>query len=316
MGIQILEVEKTPLLQDGDELTELISELHKADRKYRKGAPEKDRDALYHDAQLSHIVRNKRTSSNSVTSAWFLTNDNSIIAHGIQKKEENEPPYSIKLITLLNTLSPFVESQSLKLEFEELFMNLVSNDILPKSYQFTVNDLQMFVGFDMKAKEMPPEFIRKGMAHVKKEILKGGGLTEENKSAVLYEFNKYISSPDKNFIELQRRYEVKIYARDKTIESKDQEIQLIKKVSSRKMETKNRVIIIISSLFISILLWSQFPNLISVISESVKRPSLFPVAIQIILISLTLGLLFQNKRRLVAVSGVIITILAIIIGLI
>ncbi len=57
---------------------------------------EKDDNALYHDAQLCHIVRNIRVRPNKSTSGWFLTDDNSVIAHGIYKKGQDEPPYSIK----------------------------------------------------------------------------------------------------------------------------------------------------------------------------------------------------------------------------
>lgn len=308
MGIKIVELRQTSLLDEGEKLNQIKSELHEFDKKYRKTRPIKDDNALYHDAQLCHIVRSIRKSSGKPTFAWFLTDDNSVIAHGIHHKGQDEAPYSIKLITLLTTLSPFVETQTLRLEFQELFANLVSKDILPKDYQFSANDLQMFVGFDLKAKEMPPEFIRKGIAHIKKEILKGGGLTEENKPTVLYEFNKFLASPEKNFIELQRRYESKIQARDK-------EIQDLKIQRDREKDWKNRLAILLPGIFGSIILWIQYPNLFAALVHIVDRPLFISTGIQLAIISVVGSLLLPRNARVIAIAGGIATVSSIIVGL-
>ena len=245
------------------------------------------------------------------TAAWFLTRDNSIIAYGISKKKRGEAPYSIKIATLLHTLSPFVESQALKVEFGDLFVNLISRDLLPKEQLFGVEDLKMLVGFDIKAKSIPAEIIRKGIAHVKNEILKEGGLTEENKSQVLYEFTKYISVPDQSMVELQRRYEQKIQARDADLKRKESEATLLQ----GKVARRDRIITILGGAFLSILLWIGYLVFSESMLEIIKRPLFLTLAIQIVLISIIISLLYPQRVKTVAIVGVIATIASIVAGL-
>lgn len=311
MGIHVIAVKDSDLLEDGEELETIKSKLAEFDAKYRKLSPRKDDNALYHDAQLYHIVKTIRTKTKRPTAAWFLTYDNSIVAHGISVKGKAEAPYSIKVATLLHTLSPFVESQALRVEFGDLFVNLISRDLLPKEQLFNVEDLKMLVGFDLKAKSMPPEVIRKGIAHVKNEVLKGGGLTEENKPQVLYEFTKYISSPDQSMVELQRRCEQRIRARDADLERKESETSQLQ----RRVTTRDRIIAILGGAFASTLLWIGYSVFSDNISEIFKKPLFLAVAIQIVFISTIVSILYPQRLRTVAIAGGIATIASIIAGL-
>ena len=315
MGVNIVGPRNVSLLEDGEELDQIKSELHEFDIKHRKTMNRKDDNALYHDAQLCHIVTETRKETRRSTASWFLTDDNSVIEHGIHKKGDGEPPYSIKLMTLLTTISPFVESQALKLEFEDLFMNLVSKDLLPKEQLFGVDDLKMFVGFDMVAKEMPPEFVRKGVAYIKKEILKGGGLTEENKPNVLYEFTKYLSAPEKNFMELQRRYEGKIQARDNTIEDKDQEIDSLKSESEKQKEKNTGNIVMLASIFVSVILWIGYGAYLDSLVKVAERPLFLTIAVQLIVISVGFGILYRKRALITGIVGGLLVIASIIAGL-
>jgi hypothetical protein len=193
------------------------------DRKYRRMYPAKNKNALFHDAYLYFLIRKLR-SQGEPTSAWFLTLDNSMIEHGIATKVEDIPPYSIRLFSLLQTLSQFVESQALKGEFADLFGELVSKDLLPRNQLFTIEDLKLLIGFDIRAKEIPPEFVRKAMLHVKKNILKGGQINDKNRSEAIHEFTKFLATPDQNFIEIRKKYDKKIQDRDEDIKQKDREI--------------------------------------------------------------------------------------------
>ena len=311
MGIDVIEVEDSDLLDEGEELKTIKSELAEFDERYRRIRPPKDDNALYHDAQLYHIIKTTRAKMKKTTAAWFLTRDNSIIAYGISKKKRGEAPYSIKIATLLHTLSPFVESQALKVEFGDLFVNLISRDLLPKEQLFGVEDLKMLVGFDIKAKSIPAEIIRKGIAHVKNEILKEGGLTEENKSQVLYEFTKYISVPDQSMVELQRRYEQKIQARDADLKRKESEATLLQ----GKVTRRDRIITILGGVFLSILLWIGYLVSSESMLEIIKRPLFLTLAIQIVLISIIISLLYPQRVKTVAIVGVIATIASIVAGL-
>ena len=311
MGIDVIDVKGSDLLDDGEELETIKSELAEFDARNKSSRPLKDDNALYHDAQLYHIVKTIRAKTKKTTASWFLTNDNSLIAYGISRKKKDEAPYSIKIGTLLHTLSPFVESQALKVEFGDLFVNLISRDLLPREQLFGVEDLKMLVGFDIKAKSIPAEVIRKGIAHVKNEVLKGGGLTEENKSQVLYEFTKYISVPDRSLVELHRRYEEKIRARDEDLKRKEQEATLLQ----GKVIRRERIITILGGVFISILLWIGYLVFSENILEIIKRPLFLASAIQIVIISTIISILYPQRVIMVTIVGGLATIASIIAAL-
>lgn len=222
MGVEIIEFQNGEGLFDKDELNEIIEELRIYDRKYRSQYPAKDERALFHDAYHYFLVKKERVE-NEVNSGWFLTMDHSVIEHAITKKIEDAPPYAIRLLLILQTLSQFVESQALKGEFADLFGELVAKDLLPGDKLFNYDDLKLLIGFDIKAKAIPPEFVRKATHHIKKNILKGGGITDENKSEVIHEFTKFLSTAA-NFVEIQRRYDKKLRDRDDDIKLRDKEI--------------------------------------------------------------------------------------------
>jgi hypothetical protein len=311
MGIDVINVKDSDWLHDEEELKTIKSELVKFDELYRRYRPPKDDNALYHDAQLYHIVNTIRAKTMRTTASWFLTMDNSIIAHGINKRKKDEAPYAIKITTLLHTLSPFVESQALRVEFSDLFGNLISRDILPREQLFGIEDLKMLVGFDIKAKSIPPEIIRKGIAHVKNEVIKEGGLTKENKPQVLYEFTKFISVPDRSMVELQRRHEQKIQARDADLKKKESEVTLLQ----RKVRRRDYIITVLAGVFLSVLLWIVYFIFSQNISGIVNRPLFLAFSVQIAFISIIISLLYPQKLRTVAIAGGIAIIASIVAGL-
>lgn len=223
MGIEIIPFDDEKKIFTRDEIKEMKAELSFFDRKYRSKWDPKNDAALFHDAYLYYIVKEIR-EKNSPNSSWFLTMDNSVIEHGISKKKENEPPYSIRLLSILQTLSQFVESHALKGEFADMFGELVSKDLLPRDQLFSFSDLKLLIGFDIKAKDIPPEFIRKATLHIKNQVLKGGELNEKNRAEVIQEFHKYLATPEQNFIELQKKFDKKLRDRDEDIKIKEQKI--------------------------------------------------------------------------------------------
>jgi predicted nucleic acid-binding protein len=218
------------------ELEEIKNELLEFDRKYRPSSPAKNDNALFHDGYHYYLVEKIRKEKEP-TSAWFLTLDNSVIEHGIYKKVDQQPPYSIRLFSLLQTLSQFVESQALKGEFADLFGELISKDLLPREQLFSLEDLRLLIGFDIRAKGIPPEFVRKATMHIKKNILKGGELTEKNRSEAIHEFTKFLATPEQNFIEIRKKYDKKLHDKDEDLKLKDKEIKSIKnKVADKDKE--------------------------------------------------------------------------------
>jgi len=237
MGIELVPFDEKVKFFSKKELEDVKEELHKFDRKYRAKWQPKNDNALFHDAYLYFLINDIRSKS-GISSSWFLTMDNSVIEHGIAKKAEENPPYSIRLLSLLQTLSQFVESQALKGEFADMFGELISKDLLPRDQLFSYSDLKLLIGFDIKAKEIPPEFVRKATLHIKNNVLKDGGLTDKNKAEVIQEFHKFLATPEHNFLELQKKYDKKLWDRDEDLKLKDNRI----KEFEEKVKEKDGVI--------------------------------------------------------------------------
>jgi predicted nucleic acid-binding protein len=223
MGVEFIPIDKKQEIYTPDDFQSVKDDIAFFDRKYRRMSLAKNENALFHDTYLYFLIDKYRKESDSV-SAWFLTLDNSVIEHGISTKKEEQPPYSIRLFSLLQTLSQFVESQALKGEFSDLFGELVSKDLLPRDKMFSIDDLKLLIGFDIRAKEIPPEFVRKATLHIKKNILKGGQITEKNKSEAIHEFTKFLATPEQNFVEIIKKYDKKLKDRDDDLKLKDREI--------------------------------------------------------------------------------------------
>ncbi len=325
MGVMFIEYQNGDDLFDKAELDEITKEIEEYDRKYRKLYPAKDERALFHDAYHYFLVNNNRKDGDE-TSAWFLTMDHSIIEHGAYRREEGAPPYSIRLLSILQTISPFIESQALKGEFADLFSELIAKDLLPQEQLFSYEDLKLLIGFDIKAKEIPPEFVRKATFHIKKNILKGGGLTEENKAEVIHEYTKFFSTPDKNFIELQRKYDRKLKDRDEDIKTKDAEIDQLKtEISSKERDLddttdslnvkikklKHLILVILlftSGISLSLVLWFNKFSFYATWLEKFQRPVFFNISVQLFIISTMLYFIFPSKKKWILIAGALTTL--------
>ncbi len=236
MGVEYIPLKEGDEKWTQKEFDDVKTEIAQFDRKYRRMSLAKNENALFHDTYLYFLIQGIRDETDP-TGAWFLTLDNSIIEHGVSKKKDETPPYSIRLFSLLQTLSQFVESQALKGEFSDLFGDLVSKDLLPRERLFSVEDLKLLIGFDIRAKEIPPEFVRKATLHIKQNILKGGEITEKNKSEAIHEFTKFLATPEQNFVEIRKKYDKKLKDRDEDLKLKEQEIATAKsEVETKKGE--------------------------------------------------------------------------------
>jgi polyhydroxyalkanoate synthesis regulator phasin len=338
MGIEIIPFPKENEIVKRPEFKVVSQELTDYDHKVRTYAKHKDENAIFHDTYFYFLIDEIR-SHNKITSAWFLTRDNSVIQHSLFRIKTNQPPYAIKLLTLLQTLSPFVESQALKGEFADLFAELISKDLLPTEHLLSLDDLKMLVGFDVRSKSIPPEFIRKATLHIKTKILKGGGITAENRNLVVQEYLKYLATPEQNFVEFHKKYEKKIQDREEDIIAKNKFIKELEQKIINNTENftvaldkktndidflKNQIdklkesFINIASIFItfliSLVLWlNNFPFYTSFL-EKLKTPFLFNFSIQIVIVSSCLSFIFPGKKRLPIVAGILGVIASIILG--
>jgi hypothetical protein len=336
MGIEIIKFTSADTLCNKTELDKITEDLRIFDRKFRGQYPAKDDRALFHDAYHYFLVRYERSKKEN-TSAWFLTMDHSVVEHAIANKSDDSPPYAIGLLSFLHTLSQFVESQALKGEFADLFGELIAKDMLPRDQLFDYNDLKLLIGFDIKAREIPPEFVRKATFHIKKNILKGGGITNENRAEVIHEFTKYLSTPDQNFIEMQRKFDKKIQDRDDDIKEKEKRIKDLedqKRLDNEKITTKlnekdeealflkSQVLklrhqifsfgIIVVSLGLSLVLWINKFSFYLLWLTKFKTPFFFNLSIQLFIISTVLFFIFPERKKWIIFSGALVTLGSII----
>ncbi len=332
MGVEIVGFEENGTLFDKKDLKKILKELNKYDRKFRSHWPPKDDRALFHDAYHYFLIQKEREKSGS-SAAWFLSMDHSVIEHAIFKKKEESPPYAIRLLSVLQTLSQFVESQALKGEFSELFGELIAKDLLPRDQIFNYEDLKLLIGFDIKSKDIPPEFVRKATHHIKTNILKGGGITEDNKAQVIYEYTKFLSTPDQNFVELQRKYDKKLRDKDDDIQIRDKKIEVLEKsveansiVFTEQMKSKDLEVgqlnseikklksilitslVVIIAIGISLVLWFNQFAFYEIWLSKFNRPFFFNLSVQFLIISTCLTILFYEKKLWIIVTGVLITL--------
>jgi len=336
MGVEIVPFRENGELFNEEELKNAIEELRKYDRKYRSQYNPKDERALFHDAYHYFLVKKSREKNGS-SSAWFLSMDNSVIEHAIDKKDGDEPPYAIRLFSILHTLSQFVESQALKGEFSELFGELIAKDLLPRDQLFNYDDLKLLIGFDIKSKDIPPEFVRKATHHIKTNILKGGGITEDNKALVIHEYTKFLSTPDQNFVEIQRKYDKKLRDKDDDIKIKNKKIEELElqiktnadnfndKIQKKDSELKslkveiNKIknifiatIVIVIAITLSLTLWLNNFEFYSILLSKFNRPVFFNLSVQFFIISTGLTILFYEKKNWIILTGALLTLGSII----
>ena len=336
MGVEIIKFRENGELYDKEELTVVIEELRKYDRKYRSQYPAKDDRALFHDAYHYFLITKER-EVNGNSSAWFLSMDHSVIEHTVEKKDAESPPYAIRLLSILQTLSQFIESQALKGEFSELFGELIAKDLLPRNQLFNYEDLKLLIGFDIKSKDIPPEFVRKATHHIKTNILKGGGITDENKALVIHEYTKFLSTPDQNFVEIQRKYDKKLRDKDVDIQIKDDKIENLEsqiEANSEKLTTELKVkdsevsilktkltklktifmtsIILVFMIGVSLVIWFNNFDFYESWLLKFNNPIFFNLSFQFFIISTALTIIFYEKKNWIIITGALVTLGSII----
>ena len=318
MGVEILEFQKDEDFYNKDEQYAIMEELRICDRKYRSRYPAKDERALFHDAYHYLLVKKERAEK-KINSGWFLTIDQSVIQHAITKKLKDAPPYAISLLSFLQTLSQFVESQALKGEFVDLFGDLVAKDLLPRDKLFSYSDLQLLIGFDIKAKTIPPEFVRKATHHIKKTILKEGGITNENKAEVIQEFTMFLSTPEQHFSELQRKYDKKLRDRDEDIKIKDKKIEELEKQGLQDKEYLEKelaklkhilfsFIIVLAGTGLSLLLWLNNSIFYNSLLTKFRNPFYFNLSIQLFIVSTVLYFVFPERKKIIIIAGALLAL--------
>ena len=174
----------------------------------------KTEGSLDHDAHLYYLVRYSRGGNGDGERVWVLTLDTSLPEAARILAEEDEIPYCLTLDGFLQTISPFIRSEILRRSFEDLFVDLVVDKLLPTSMVFALDDFRIFTDFDLSIKRIPPDDIRRAITHVRKTVLRGSGITEENKKEIALELHKLFVDPDSRF---GRLVEQEVQARDEII---------------------------------------------------------------------------------------------------
>lgn len=230
-----------------------------------------------------------------------------------------------------------VGGQTLREDFEDMFMNIIHRDILPEDELFDINDLKMLVGVDVKALSVPPQDLRKAMSFVKREVLKGGGLTEENRAEAVQELYKYLMNPGRAIVETIGRYERKLSAMDEQLKTRDvklerleKEVEEMKEVSVlnakknakelQMVETKNKSLeesvfrrdVALGFLIASFIVWLVYLLSVDYMPEEISNPLMVFVAVQLALISGCILVVYPKGRLATGVVGVILVLVSIV----
>ena len=112
-------------------------------------------------------------------------------------------------------------------------------------------------------------------------------------------------------VELQRRYEQKIQARDADLKREESKANMLE----GKVKRRNCIIAVLVGVFLSILLWIGYIIFSENILEIANRPLFLAIAIQVVLISVIISIIYPERVRTVAIVGGIATIASIVAGL-
>jgi hypothetical protein len=112
-------------------------------------------------------------------------------------------------------------------------------------------------------------------------------------------------------VELQRRHDQKIQARDADLKTGEVKINVLQ----GKVRKRDYAIAVLIGVFLSILLWIGYSVFLENISEIVNRPLFVAFAIQAALVSVTVSILYPERAKTTAIVGGIVTIASIVAGL-
>ena len=172
----------------------------------------------FHDAYLFMVVRDIRKGTNDESASWMITLDNSLNRASDEIQPPGSVPFSITLDEFLQTISPFIRKEANRKPFEDLFLDLMVNRILPSEAYFTLDNFRIFTTFAYNASKLPSPIIRQVIRHIQNIVLHDGGLTEENRPLVAHELAKIFANPEEYFADWKVSYEVQISELKKKLE--------------------------------------------------------------------------------------------------
>jgi len=170
---------------------------------------------IYHDAHVFFLVQHIRKEKSADSAAWFVTLDTTLSQAGKRLQKKEDAPFSIRVDEFLQTTSPFIKKDEQKRTFEQLFVKMVIDRILPQEDFLKLEDFRIFTDLDYRFKNLPPEVIKQAIRHVQKEILKGGGMRDELRPIIARELAIMFSDPEKYFPEYADKLKREIEAEKK-----------------------------------------------------------------------------------------------------
>lgn len=166
---------------------------------------EKFRAALSHDSKIFMFLRSQCSSPEEKVS--FLTCDSSLPSAWAQLQSEDFRTRCFTLDGLLQSISPFVTTESEASDFSEVFSQVIAAQLLPQGKLFDIEDFMLFEDLDLDCRELPEAEVRDALLAVKEHVLKGAAYRHESLEEAAYELRRFFAQTDKRIAGLIKERE-------------------------------------------------------------------------------------------------------------
>lgn len=171
--------------RDVDRLCEIVSETANETRGYRKGER-----ISRHDVAHLLLVEKARSSG---ARAWFLTRDRSLIACGSRATSGSIPP-CIMLTTLLQSLSPFLSSETEERTVRGLFGAILNDEVagMTRRGLFDMQELKLLAEFADDIQATPAEKLVQALEFARTSALGGAAFRERDSKEFSLGLRKFL----------------------------------------------------------------------------------------------------------------------------
>ena len=152
----------------------------------------KSEQVCLHDACHYLLVKNERTNGRR---AWFLTRDNTL-SQAAKDLDQGQLPFCFPLAGFLQSVSPFLEAPDAQHSLVDLFSSVLDGEIgdLSGEALFNLTELKIISEFHSDVFSAPEEELVAAFDYVKKNVLEGRPLKDENHTKVALELKKFFTS--------------------------------------------------------------------------------------------------------------------------
>lgn len=190
--------------QDNTQTERVVTQVRRASREERGG---KDKNPYYqakHDALLLQWIQYQRQQGYN---AWVLTADTSLPA--VEIPDHEGEALAITINTLLQWLSPVMETDVDNEEFQAVFADLIRKRVLPQDRFFKMSDFAIFKDLNISLKKLPKGDVKKCAQIVRNESAKLDLNRAEDREKLNHKIQRFLADPGSGYQEELLRLEGK-----------------------------------------------------------------------------------------------------------